>query len=108
MKTAIHGQSSIVNRRNVLDDPSRPPFNSTLTYPARIQKTMFRTLFAAPALSSSGGLTAVEAVDEISQESPTASAPCRMRFQNLLTWCGSGDGCQRGGGGHRRRRRANC
>jgi len=57
MKTAIHGQSSIVNRRNVLDDPLAPTVQLDLNLPARIPEDYVPDAsFAAPALSSSGGL----------------------------------------------------
>jgi transcription-repair coupling factor (superfamily II helicase) len=85
MKAASDGQSSMADRRNVLEDPLAPTVTLDLNLPARIpedyvpEATLRLQLYRRLA-----GLTALDGVDEVAQEFADRFGPVPEEVDNLL------------------------
>jgi len=83
--TETHGQSSMVDRHNVLEDPLAPTVTLDLNLPARIPEAYVpETGLRLQLYRRLAGLTTLEAVDEISQEFSDRFGPVPEEVQNLL------------------------
>ena len=83
--TGDRGPSSIVNRRNLLEDPLAPTVQLDLNLPARIpEEYVPEAALRLQLYRRLAGLTTLEAVDEIAQEFTDRFGPVPEQVQNLL------------------------